>query len=93
MEVDRERLVKTLLEDPSEVNRSRAHYDLGRLAVAEHAVERAARHFREAADLDPTDEQPIRALKALGDLTDEAARPTGTFLGRLFAGFRRANAR
>ncbi len=84
----KELLVKTLLEDPSEVNRSRAHFELGRIAVADHAVEKAARHFREAADLDPTDEQPIRALRALGEVEAERVG-VGGFFGRWLGGWRR----
>lgn len=45
-----------------------AHLELGRRALETDEVERAAMHFREACDLDPTDERPRAELRGLGKL-------------------------
>jgi hypothetical protein len=53
-----------------------AHLELGRRASARDDVHQAALHFREAMDLDPTDERPREALRRLGlPATPEADAP------------------
>jgi Flp pilus assembly protein TadD len=84
--------VEILLEDSDPLNRSRAHTELGRRAVARSDVERAAWHFREAFELDPTDETPRDALRSLGQpMSQEPATQPG-LLGRLWKGLRHRTA-
>lgn len=54
-----------LVEDTDAVARSRAHTALGRRAMARRDVSQAELHFRQAADLDPTDEVPRQILSEL----------------------------
>jgi len=58
--------VDILAEDADPVLRSRAHAELARRAAARNDVDQATLHYREAFDLDPTDETPIEALHSLG---------------------------
>ncbi|MEQ1504470.1 MAG: hypothetical protein ABMB14_19685 [Myxococcota bacterium] len=57
--------VRVLLEERDPVRRSRAHLELGVRALDRRDLEAATEHLREAADLDPTDEQPRKLLEEL----------------------------
>ncbi|MEQ1569758.1 MAG: hypothetical protein ABMA64_29250 [Myxococcota bacterium] len=54
--------VALLLREQDPVQRCRAHVALGERAYQRRDLEVAAEHLREAADLDPTDEQPKQLL-------------------------------
>jgi len=64
-QLERGDLVKVLMDDPSEVNRSKAHAQLGRLALDADNMPKALLHFHEAVDLDPTDEVTREVLRGL----------------------------
>ena len=78
--------VRVLVEDDDPVQRSRAHLELGKRAWARKDVKLAARHFREAADLDPSAEAPAHALRDLGEPV--AQRPPMSEFGRWLFGRR-----
>ena len=48
--------VTVLLENPDPVSRSRAHRSLAERALAREEIDVARSHYREAVELDPTDE-------------------------------------
>jgi hypothetical protein len=79
--------VRVLVEDADPIRRSRAHLELGHRAVARRDSTMAARHYREAATLDPTDGSPVCALHELGEPA-RTRRPTSAF-GHWLFGFRR----
>lgn len=54
-----------LIEESDPRVRLAAHLELGRRAVARRELELAQAHFREASDLDPTDERPRAELRGL----------------------------
>jgi hypothetical protein len=54
--------VAVLLRERDPVERCRAHVALGRKAYDRRDLDVATDHLREAADLDPTDEQPKQLL-------------------------------
>jgi hypothetical protein len=75
-----------LLSEPDPRLRAIAHLELGRTAHASDRVQRAAKHFREAALLDPTADAPRIALRELGEVTDPGIlrRQRRSVLRRLF---------
>jgi Flp pilus assembly protein TadD len=86
--------LEVLVDEHDPLQRSRAHTELGRRASARDDVDMAVWHLREAIDLDPTDETPREALRALGQPGQNAseAQPVpgqpGLF-GRFLKGLRR----
>ncbi|MFT4625133.1 MAG: Tfp pilus assembly protein PilF [Myxococcota bacterium] len=60
-----EHAVRVLLEETDPVRRSRAHLMLGRRALDRADFVHARDHLESAIDLDPTDERPRVALKAI----------------------------
>jgi hypothetical protein len=68
--------VKVLLQERDPVLRSRAHRTLAERAVQRRDLEVAADHLREAADLDPTDEEPRQML----DRIDQQRKPRRRWL-------------
>lgn len=57
--------IRTLIEDTDPEARIDAHLLLGKRALSREDETAALHHFREAADLDPTDERPRAALLEL----------------------------
>lgn len=57
--------VRVLLEETDPIRRSAAHRDLAERAMAREDLIEARVHFREAADIDPTDEVSREVLKSL----------------------------
>ena len=57
--------VRVLMEEADPIRRCAAHLELGFRAITRDDVETATDHFREAAELDPTDERPRAALMNL----------------------------
>ena len=64
--------VLTLIEDTDPHRRMQAHLTLGERALDRQDTDTALVHFREARDLDPTDERPRTALL---ELEGAARRP------------------
>lgn len=62
--------IQVLLEESDPLQRSAAHLALGQRAMAREDLGAATHHFREAADLDPTDERPRSYLRTI-----EPAKP------------------
>lgn len=54
--------IRTIIEEEDPALRIDAHLLLGQRALSRDDPEAAIHHFREAADLDPTDERPRTAL-------------------------------
>ena len=57
--------IRILIEDRDPQHRLDAHVTLGERALERSDVDSARSHFRQAADLDPTDERPRSALLQL----------------------------
>lgn len=57
--------IRTLIEEEDPTLRAGAHLVLGERALSRDDTQAAILHFREAADLDPTDERPRTALLTL----------------------------
>ncbi len=57
--------IRTLIESDDPHARVDAHLVLGQRALRRSRPDSALHHFREAADLDPTDERPRAALLEL----------------------------
>ncbi len=55
--------VQVLVHNADPTSRSKAHQELGRRAVARDDKTMAAFHFKEALDLDPTDEVTAEELR------------------------------
>jgi len=66
--------VRVLMEEADPVRRCAAHLELGRRAITRDDIVAAADHFREAVDLDPTDERPRAALMDLEGVRSESAQ-------------------
>ena len=88
-ERDRQALVQVLIENPDPSVRARAHAELGRRAAARDDVDKALLHYREAAELDPTDDVPRQALQTLGRDREVDPRVRRSVLRRLFRGLSR----
>jgi Tfp pilus assembly protein PilF len=75
-------LVQVLIQDPDPTHRSAAHRELAMYCVAHKELDKALRHFEEAAAIDPTDEI---ARDAAARLTAEIhpTVPRRNVLGRL----------
>lgn len=71
--------IRTLIESEDPAARIDAHLLLGERALRRDDSDSALHHFREAADLDPTDERPRTALL---DLEGASTRPTNRAGGR-----------
>ena len=65
--------VRVLMEEADPVRRCAAHLELGRRAITRDDIITATDHFREAADLDPTDERPRAALMDIEGLRAETS--------------------
>lgn len=72
--------VRVLLEETDPLRRSQAHLALGQRAAARDDADTACQHFREAADLDPTDERPRSLLRHLDGGQKRARRGVLGFL-------------
>ena len=84
--------IRTLIEDTNPEARIDAHLLLGKRALSREDETSALSHFREAADLDPTDERPRTALLELEGASKRRPKaPRSTFWGRVFRS-RRAQA-
>lgn len=81
--MQRSELVQVLIEDPSEINRSRAHAQLGQLALDHDNVDKAVLHFKEAVELDPTDEVSRDALALLTEEEEPAQSAWGRMWSRM----------
>jgi len=66
--------VRVLMEEADPIRRCAAHLELGHRAMHRDDVVSATDHFREAMELDPTDERPRAALL---DLEGVRAADTG----------------
>ncbi len=81
--MQRSELVQVLIEDPSEVNRSRAHAQLAQLALDGDNLSKAVLHFREAVELDPTDEVSRETLELLTEESEPAQSAWGRVWNRV----------
>lgn len=63
-----------LVEESNPTLRMDAHLELGRRAREQNNLSSAETHFREAFDLDPTDERPRAELRGLGRLIEKPKR-------------------
>jgi len=70
-----------LMEETDPAIRLDAHLELGRRAVARDDLDTAETHFREASELDPTDERPRAELRGLGRVKKSSRK--GFFRGLL----------
>ena len=59
---------RVLAEEADPRIRLDAHLELGRRALAIRELDLAETHFREASELDPSDERPRAELRGLGKL-------------------------
>ncbi len=66
--------VHVLMEEADPIRRSAAHLELGHRAITRDDLFAAVDHFREAAELDPTDERPRAALLDLEGVKTDRAR-------------------
>ena len=83
--------IRTIIEDEDPAARIDAHMLLGKRALNREDEDSALHHFREAADLDPTDERPRAALLELeGASTRKSSKPARTTFWRWL--FRSRNA-
>ena len=57
---------RVLVEETDPIARLDAHLELGRRAAKRSDLDTAETHFREALELDPTDERPKAELRGLG---------------------------
>ena len=57
---------RLLVEETDPQIRLAAHLELGRRALGRRDLEIAETHFRQACDLDPTDERPRAELRGMG---------------------------
>jgi hypothetical protein len=57
---------RVLVEETDPAARLDAHLELGRRAAEREEFDTAETHFREALELDPTDERPKAELRGLG---------------------------
>jgi predicted ATPase len=72
--------IRILIEDSDPQRRLDAHVTLGERALLRSDVDSARSHFRQAADLDPTDERPRAALLQLeGAASRSPAAPPLSF--------------
>jgi len=76
--------VDVIASDPDPMSRSRAHTALGRRAAARSDTDQAIWHYREALDLDPTDEVPKDELRGLGKTPHATPAPAPSRIGRLW---------
>lgn len=83
-----EQAIRTLIEDEDPVARVDAHLLLGKRALERSDAESAAHHFREAADLDPTDERPRAALLEVEGVGSRPRPARTSFWRFLFRGRR-----
>jgi hypothetical protein len=73
------------MEEADPIRRCAAHLALGRRAITRDDVVAATDHFREAADLDPTDERPRAALLDIEGLRSDTRSSWGrSVFGWLF---------
>ena len=77
-------LVQVLIQDPDPTHRSRAHRELAQRAVAHNELDKALRHYEEAAAIDPTDEVAREAFTRLNAEMHPAPQRKSMFR-RLFA--------
>ncbi len=78
--------IRTLIEEEDPNLRIDAHMLLGRRALNREDEDSALSHFREAADLDPTDERPRTALLEMEGASTRKKPARSTFLRWLFTG-------
>lgn len=83
-----EHAIRTLIEDEDPAARVDAHLLLGKRAMERSDNESAAHHFREAADLDPTDERPRTALLEVEGVASKRRGPRTSFWRFLMGGRR-----
>lgn len=83
--------IRTLIEEEDPVLRVEAHLVLGRRALNREDSDAARTHFREAADLDPTDERPRTALLEIEGVQTRKKPARSAFWRWIFRG-RRAEA-
>jgi hypothetical protein len=77
--------VRVLMEEADPIRRCAAHLVLGQRAITRDDVVTATDHFREAAELDPTDERPRAALLDIEGLQSDTRSSWGrTIFGWLF---------
>ena len=72
-----------LLEESDPLQRSAAHLELGHRALARDNRQLAETHYREAAQLNPSDPQAAQALQGIGATLEAARRPRGGLFGWL----------
>lgn len=66
-----EELHRGLMEELDPSRRGNIHVELGKIALKDGRLDAAARHFREALELDPRLEQARRWLEEIGEKVEQ----------------------